>query len=246
MRNWILILLVGACSSSAPKKVMGGNTGRVLVAQDQTLWLIDASFTDGSTSETSCITTAGHCQSIDYNCVGKLAVVNPAPVSAGVVTVMGNGMSLTLTPDNEGSYNSQSEAGTPFPPDTMVMVSAAGAAVPAFSGSVTMPSPAAFADLGDMVPRNQDLTVNWTGGSAGSTVRLSLTTQMTSDTLEIDCGYDGSEQSDVVPSQLLSLLPSGAQVRWGGVGVDVNVPAANGITVTGEAYASGMGYLTLQ
>jgi hypothetical protein len=247
MKYLVLILLAGACSSnSSPKKVMGGNTGRVLVAQDESLWLIDAGFTAGTTSKGSCITTAGHCQSVDYNCIGMLAVVNPAPVSAGAITVMGNGMTVTLPPDGEGSYNSQSEAGNPFPPDTVMMVSAAGAAVPAFSGSVTMPSPAAIADLGDMIPRDQDLTVNWTGGSAGATLRLSLTTQMTSDTLEIDCSFDAAAGTDVVPAQLLSLLPATAQVRWEGVGVDLSTQAATGVSLTGEAYASGIGYLTLE
>src|SRR5579862_1188048 len=109
MRIAFLIVCASACSgSSTPKKIVGGNTGRVLVAQDQSLWLIDAAFTNGTTAETSCVTTAGHCQSLDYNCIGMLPVINPVPVSAGTLTVTGGGMTLTLPPGTDGSYASQS------------------------------------------------------------------------------------------------------------------------------------------
>ena len=104
-------------------------------------------------------------------------------------------------------------------------ISAIGAAVPAFAGTVTAPapgvaltSPAISPTLKPEIDRSKALAVAWSGAGAG-TLTVSATASVPGGGSSIvTCRFDASKGSGQMPSSLLAKLPAGA----GGFGASIS------------------------
>lgn len=113
-----------------------------------------------------------------------------------------------LNPNSNGTYSPE---GRPldsiFPPGTVIPVSAEGATVGAFSGSVTMPSKLdvtqpALPDNGLRLPIDEDFTVTWNDDGTGGKAFINLW-QLDSNTT-VDCAFDAPAGSGTIEAELLA------------------------------------------
>jgi hypothetical protein len=136
------------------------------------LGTVSASFyaTAPKSSTSSCTTTTdGSCQ-VEV-CETMAPPPPPGDASAGTLKVSGTSLPVSLPPNADGSYSpfQTSSTGGPFiKPTGTITVSASGAAVPAFTGSVsfsgplTLTSPAIHGVTAHLP--TGDVPVAWTGG----------------------------------------------------------------------------------
>jgi hypothetical protein len=172
----------------------------------------------GTTEPPWCATTAyGACWVYDCPLPGMLDGGPPAQPQAGILTLtgpdLGGGQDLDAA-SNVYEYYSPSLI---FSPGDMLGVSASGADVPAFGpwtiagpGAVTVNAPAVPTDGGDIVlPTESDLTVSWTGGQAGSTVILELSSGFRNEgSSEILCQWPATDGTGTIPAAALATLLS--------------------------------------
>jgi hypothetical protein len=192
--------------------------------------LFDTVVTTGTQPSYSCTTAAmGACTSSvctppDHFDLGFSSVVTHH--SAGTLQLMGGAFPISLAP---GSDNSYSAAPSPQPlwagGETLTVV-AAGADVPAFSATLTAPSPVVLStplhDPGTLtVDRTLDLAFAWSGGGAG-TFTVTLNGPNFSNVV---CSFAASLGSGVMPAALLGRLPMGTGNISGSVSTRVTVPA---------------------
>src|SRR5688500_11276156 len=138
----------------------------------------------------------------------------PPDASAGMITITGGVMPITLTPNADKSYTALTSQTAPlFSGGASVMLSAAGADVPAFSASLTMPAKATITSPVEppssspylIVNRAQDFTVRWSGG--GGTFQIGMYSPTTWPALV--CKFPASAGSGTIPSSALMMLPAG-------------------------------------
>jgi hypothetical protein len=193
-------------------------TGAVVVAQftsvatssttTSPLAVLSAGFY--STVPTPCaLTTVGACQ------VQKCANTAPSTdQSAGVISITGGTPNpVTLTPSGS-AYSPIMQNMLFWSSPTTLSVSAAGGGVPAFGGSVMAPAaititnpPMPDQDMAGppgSIPIGSDLTLGWTGGSAGSNVEF-LLSSLPGDYL-VRCSYPAQNGAAAVPSSLLTQM----------------------------------------
>ena len=139
----------------------------------------------------------------------------PPGVSAGTVTLTGAAQPITLMPDPDKTYPAAPSTTPLFSGGETITYAATGADVPAFSGTLVMPSratitsppkPAAAATL--EVPRSQDFHVTWSGGGSGQ-VQIGLFGSGT-DPQRLICYFDASAGGGSVPTAALAMLAAGS------------------------------------
>ncbi len=235
------LLLVAACSSTASSPAI---VGSVFAIQNADSWSVGANFIDKPAPYApECLHEAGSCQLFDYACAQKLPPA-PDPIfhSAGTITVDGDGMQLALAPGSDRRYVSASGMGTSFHAGDSIQISAEGKELPAFSGSLLMPATATLMDLPATLPRDQDLALGWSGGSAGAQLHVLIFTD--SPVRQIDCSFDAAAHAGSVPAALLGLIPAGSLAHWSANGVSNASSPATGITLQASVVASGLGVST--
>jgi len=116
------------------------------------------------------------------------AGMNNGARSAGPITISGGGQMIQLTPNADNTYPSMNQQMQLFAPGTALTVSAAGDAmgVPAFTGTLTMPSPVTVTapmlslTAPTTISRSQALAAAWTGGTTGKVSVLLVSLQSAS------------------------------------------------------------------
>ncbi|MCA9591371.1 MAG: hypothetical protein KC657_39015 [Myxococcales bacterium] len=134
-----------------------------------------------------------------------------AQTSAGTIALMVGGAadSGTLTFDGT-KYSGLAVAGLLGVEGQSVSASASGAAVPAFTTSVTGPTRVALNlpdDGGIQISKAADFTFTWTGGVANQILQLNLS-RGPNDPV-IFCAFDAAAGTGTVPSALLMKLVTG-------------------------------------
>lgn len=138
----------------------------------------------------------------------------PAQVSAGAITFTGALQPITLTPGANQAYPQLVVMQPLFTGGSTVTMSAAGAAVPAFTASLTMPAKATITSPFEpsagspylMIDRTRDFTATWTGGGDQ---RLQVALDGPSATSRLICRFDASAGRGTIPASTLALLPAG-------------------------------------
>lgn len=136
------------------------------------------------------------------------------PLHSGTISVAGGRFNVTLEPAADQFYDVDVTAQQLWLGGEQLLVSSTGGGVAAFSGVVTgpaqmtlvqpvLPSSAVWA-----VPRDQDLTLEWTGLGAEDVV-LIVGTTATQDPTEVECHFPGAVGMGTVPAAALQLLPAG-------------------------------------
>ena len=165
------------------------------------------------------ILDAGHCKLS----VCPQAFTPGADVTAGTLTITGASLPTSGTavdPDWQSFYSQSIDT---LDTGDVMGVSAMGAQVPAFGAhTVVVPAPVALTSPTPpyVVSTSHDLNVTWSGGEVGAVVHVTVQTDaVTTDAgsvyYEVDCGFDATTASGVVPGTLLSeLVGSGGVLFW--------------------------------
>jgi len=215
----LLLGLVASCAgNSTTDAQLATKTGRIRMTSETGVGIADASFTDIPPCAT--IATVDACSVV--SCSNATA---SRFYSAGTLTITGtsiNGIPQPLTLD-PGSYLYETEGGI-FGDGALLMVSASGAEVPAFSASVTAPGrPTITAPAPSMLPfaitRSDGFAFSWSGATAGA-VHAVISEGAAAP--QVDCLFDGSVGTATVPAAALMMLPTSSQgsVSFEGLGID--------------------------
>jgi len=145
-------------------------------------------------------------------CLLSTCTSPPTPADAGVVTITGGAETVTLTAQ-AGQYAPVEGMRALWAGGEVLRFSAAGGAVPAFSGMVTAPPPLVVSSLGDAAwptaavpaPRSAPLVVRWAPGAATDVVVFVDTMQG-----GVGCGFPASAGMGTVPAEALAALPAGS------------------------------------
>jgi hypothetical protein len=142
---------------------------------------------------------------------GPCARVTCTPTTmhdSGTITVVGGTSKVALTYSTPSGYSDFSSTTRVWPPGTQLSIAAAGAEVPAWSASLTMPNTVtiAFPDLtgSPTFPRSSDLPFKWQGGSSLISISLVRTGFV------ISCQLPAANGFGAIPSSVLQQLPAGA------------------------------------
>lgn len=164
-------------------------------------------------------------------------------LDAGTITVTGPSggpVTLTTVPQVPGDYFAQLAAGAiPASGGTFTFNGSGGANVGPFTATVTFPNPPLAwtnQSTAATVNRSQGLTVNWTGGAAGSYVAITGASSSSSGASGFyTCLAPVSALSFTVPSYVLQTLPAGT----GTTGVENSTNFTN---FTASGISSGFGF----
>jgi len=136
------------------------------------------------------------------------------PVSAGQIDATGATVPIRLVPKPDATYPMLADFMADAPwlvGGETIDVTAAGATVPAFHGTVTAPNrltitAPAMPTAGTMlaVNRASGFAASWTGGGAGK-----LEIYLSSGSTTLACELDASAGSGTVPAATLAMLPAG-------------------------------------
>ena len=186
--------------------------------------------------------------------------VAPTGLDAGaVINVTGPNGTKQLTKNSLGQYSAEfvAPSANPLaPPPTKFLTpgtytvdnGAGGADVGAFKATVTVPNPITWSNKATVntVPRNQPLTITWTGGAATGQVDVIGTSPLAVDTTTQNpiggasfiCVAPASAGTLTVPAAILSALPPSANISESGFTVGggfiiVNSTSATRATVPG-------------
>ena len=220
MKIWLLVLAAcgggggGGPGGGGPDAQKPTKTGYVFL-QSYDAMNLPGTPTRGGSASAGFYGTAGTCtgdQTVGACTVSTCtSTMQPTAVSAGVVTLSGAAQPIMLTPGTDKTYTAFMSMSPLFAGGESVVVSAAGADVPAFSKSITMPGkatitspskPAAGTFLA--VSRSADFSVTWTGGGSGS---LQIFVSGTSG--RVTCRFPAGSDSAAVPAAALAMLPAG-------------------------------------
>jgi hypothetical protein len=160
------------------------------------------------------VTTSGPCTATVCTTSGAGggdagALTYPSAGTITITTPMGPG--FTLSPGADGSYTFTTRQGQLWTAGGSVAVSAAGAAVPAFSGAVSAPpditltAPVFGANTYVTISRATDLAVTWTGGGAGN-VRITFGTTHTGSFTGVQCVVPQGPGAAAIPAAVLGKL----------------------------------------
>lgn len=169
----------------------------------------------------------------------------PTYLDAGPnLVITGPGGSKTMPAISTGNYSATlATAPNNFiaPGSYSVTNGSGGADVGAFTWNVTLPSYIVPANLPASVSRAQNLTLNWTGGSAYSVVTIFLTSGLVSGAsnsyVEIICNADASAGTFTIPAAIMNLLPTKGYGAVGVPGVSIQLAGYAFDEFTGAAAA---------
>jgi hypothetical protein len=226
---WLLI--VAGCN--VPQFTPGPGSGDVYVRWEPGDWAAWAEFREigpPASGLPGCLHKMGECAASTEDC--RTTGLSPGrELSAGVITV-GVNVSVKLMPTDTNDYASvTSPAGVKA--GDIFKVSASGGSIAAFSGQVVLPAAVTFAPLPAIVPRDRDLQVTWSGGSAGAVLPLGLFVfnAGVGETDQIDCIFDPTTGSGVIPKELLQLLRAGGLGGWSGGEPENTAMAASNVVL---------------
>jgi hypothetical protein len=167
--------------------------------------IVSAAFADGSPSEMDCTyQTVGPClvSTCDLSGAGGGGPTQP---HAGNITLTGGLRDVTLTPDANGRYPSDSAATTLFNSGSTVAFAAAGDTIPSFSANLSAPPGVTWGtpDLSShaiTIDTTSDLSLTWSGATSdlveiavgGMTAGVDLVSAL--------CSYDANAGSGTIPS----------------------------------------------
>ena len=163
----------------------------------------------------------------------------PTFPSAGTVLVDGDPIDVMIEPQADGTYPPASGMGQIWAAGADVVVSAAGADVPAFSSTLVGPSASmvdspSFATPPVMVDRAMPLTFTWAGGSG--TVQAQVANSMAgmegTQSVSLVCTFDAAANTGTIPSALLEMVPTGDAATFTVKNVVEGLPDVAGWTVT--------------
>jgi hypothetical protein len=173
--------------------------------------------TRGGTASAGFFSSGNYCtttQVIGACEVATCTTTAPPAVSAGAITITGAAQPITLTPKADDTYAMFMSASPLFSGGESITFAAAGADVPAFSASITMPAKATITSPAKPTPqspylninRTLDLTVRWTGGGSG---KLQVALDSQSADHRIFCRFDASAGTGTVTAAALATLEEG-------------------------------------
>jgi hypothetical protein len=179
-----------------------------------------------------------------------------AVFSAGTITIKdGTSTLANLMPGTNGAYGITSGAMNPtvkWTAGDTLSVSAAGATVDAFTGSLVTVvdlagvTPALSLKTATTVPLASPLVVSWTAGTA-TTVRVTLiAAKGTAGDGIISCSVDDSAGTVTVPTALLSKLATGDTGVLSLTRQEVNTATGNNVTVQLLSSTSATGIVKFQ
>jgi hypothetical protein len=250
-----------ACGSSSTVPMDGGADAGppgwkhgVVALLSTTRGRVNANFVDAPDGYPPMISTSREVGPCQYTGFSSLAGAGTAtPRSAGVITVDGAKVPITLTPAMPTPGYPPFQSPMPlWSGGETITVTAAGADVPAFTAHATAPARVTVtAPAAGMLtlPRSADLTVTWTNGGAGE-VHLTLDADPSAPLQgsSLDCRFPSSAGTATVPSAALQLLPAGHAQLQIATGAPIDLQAGDyalQISVTSDAgYAGAM--VTLQ
>jgi hypothetical protein len=163
-------------------------------------------FIDASASGRCTVTEEGTCRTI--SCPTSRSSLRSA--SAGAVHLKAGSHSADLLPEFNGYPNVQ-ETGAFFEGGEELSIRGDGDAVRSFSTQVTAPSPVmvtAPLDATVVVSKTQELTLTWTGDSAGVLV-FQLSGKVDQNDVKVQCRFLPSAGTAVVPGSAFEALPAG-------------------------------------
>ncbi len=178
--------------------------------------------------------TMGACQVQVCASAGAVAPPTQGAESAGTVNISGTLVPVMLTPDPDGVYEpfETSSTGPQFiPPTSTLEVSATGATVPAFQGSLSLGG--AFTvttpTLGALTTHlaSGDVAFAWTGGGSSEGLQVFFSASAATDsskTANVTCVFSGGTGT----------VPAAAMAAMGGVGSLALGPVATTNVTAGE------------
>jgi hypothetical protein len=166
-----------------------------------------------SSPTTSCsITTDGAC--VVTVCVGTTpTAMTPPPAGGGDVTISGPNHSATLHTGSDSSEY-QTTQSLYWSGGETLSFSSTGAVVGPFSDTLVVPNQiqvtSPYLPAGTTVPisRASGLTLQWSGGGAGEAV-FTVGASYSGGSTGAVCRYPAAQSPQVVPSSVLSKIPSG-------------------------------------
>lgn len=198
--------------TDAPKPAYAG----YLSIQSYDAMNVPGTPTRGGSASASFYTSAGSCSVMET--IGPCDVsqcTSGAPagqMSAGAITITGAQQAITLTPMLDKSYAQFTTMAAPlYAGGASITFSAAGADVPAFSQTLTMPSKTTITSPAEpatrlMVARGAEYSLAWSGGGAGI-VQVMLFAS--NPDVRLFCRFPASGGTGKVPVAALMKLPAG-------------------------------------
>jgi hypothetical protein len=165
----------------------------------------------------------------------------PTTPNAGTISISGARIpaGTTLTPRADGIYRSFTKQGLKaWSGGETLSISADGADVPPFTGTVTAPapnvaltSPATSSIQKADIDRSKPLPVAWSGAGAGT---LTLIASARGGLSYVECQFDASKGKGQMPAKLLAKLPAGDAGFGGWISTTEQVKAGSySITLRG-------------
>jgi hypothetical protein len=178
-------------------------------------------------------------------CTVSVCRTDVTQVSAGAITLSSGTSTQTLNfvgGAYEGFDNPMSEI---WPPATKVDISAAGATVPMFAGTVTIPSrltitapalPAGGAPIS--IDRANDLALTWTNGNGNENLNFLLVQDATGGGVQIlDCRLPANSNSGSIPKASFATFNAG-NATFGVYNIsEITTPGAWAITLRANSAA---------
>ena len=241
--RWFLVVLA-ACGGNGDSRHIGdgqgsaGPAGYVEFALDSEggIYSVAAFYTSASIAPTDSCTRMiqGTCSAVI--CPAAPTATTPANNDAGTIAITGGSPSRTVTlmtgAGNAYSYNGDDGSEGQYPTGTVLTMTGTGATVPAFSGTIAMPSAPTITSpaVSATVPRSADMTVAWTGDTAGATVAFELYQMPYS---FVECAFL-SGSSGAVPSSMMQLMAAGPATAIANV-FAINTQTVGDYTISYEA-----------
>lgn len=138
--------------------------------------------------------------------------------SAGTMTIAGASAPIVLTFPINGTYPDFHLTGVLFTGGESLAVTASGADVPPFAGSVVAPtratitSPAAPPEETLTIAQSSDFTFTWTGFETG-TLHVGVVGGPNAST-QVDCSFDAAAATGTIPAQALMMVPTGGTIYF--------------------------------
>lgn len=226
MRAWVLFVLVAACGGDDSGGGGGGGGGDgggspthvgFVSIQSYDAMNTPQTPTRGGTASAGFYTSGNYCtttQTIGACDVATCTTTAPPAASAGAITITGAAQPITLTPAADHTYATFMAQSPLFAGGETITFAAAGADVPAFSATITMPGKATITSPAKPTPqspyldinRTLDLTVKWTGGGTGK-VQVALNSQ--SADKRLFCRFDAGAGTGTIQAAALATLDAG-------------------------------------
>jgi len=210
-----------------------------------------ATFLSSLTSLSDLAVSPGSCGVFQY---ANGIFVDPVPApgldAGAAINVTGGGVANKMANSVLGHYQGSFSNANPLSPSTPFLKpgatfavdnGAGGANVGAFTFNATMPAAITWTNkpTAATIPRNQNLTVTWSGGDPSSFVYVLGQSPLdaSGDGAEFVCVAQNAAGGLTVPSAILSALPPSANTTLAGFSVPGGILVVNATTITRQSAA---------